>query len=163
MKSIDHTVHMVHDLEAARAAWERLGFHVRPAAKHIDLGSSNAVVHFERTYNELLWLEHAREDLRAQYVERFECGEGLAHVSLTAGNLGEERARLEALGHAPGPEGNARRAIVRPDGTADETDSSFLYNWKSPHRFLSLFFSEHRKPGAIFIPAYVDHANGARE
>ncbi|MEE4118928.1 MAG: VOC family protein [Paracoccaceae bacterium] len=163
MKSLDHFVHLVHDLEAARAAWARLGFHVRPAAKHIEIGSSNAVVMFERTYNELLSIEHAEPGLHGQYVGRFAGSEGLAHVSLTADSLAEERARLEGLGHTPGPEGNARRAILRPDGSADETDSSFLYNWQSAHRWNSLFFSEHRKPDAIFIPEYVDHANGARE
>jgi hypothetical protein len=163
MKSLDHFVHLVHDLEAARAAWSRLGFHVRPAAKHIEIGSSNAVVMFERTYNELLSIEHAEPGLHGQYVGRFAGGEGLAHVSLTADRLAEERSRLAGLGHTPGPEGNARRAITRPDGSADETDSSFLYNWQSAHRWNSLFFSEHRKPDAIFIPEYVDHANGARD
>jgi hypothetical protein len=163
VKGLDHFVHLVHDLDRGRAAWARLGFHVRPAAKHIELGSSNAVVMFERTYNELLWIEHAEPGLHAQYVGRFEVGEGLAHVSLTADSLAAERARLEALGYSPGPEGNARRAITRPDGSADETDSSFLYNWQSAHRWNSLFFSEHRRSDAIFIPDYVDHANGARD
>ncbi|KPQ14543.1 MAG: Glyoxalase-like domain [Rhodobacteraceae bacterium HLUCCA09] len=163
MKSLDHVVHLVQDLEGARASWTRLGFHVRPAATHIEIGSSNAVVMFERTYNELLCIEHAEPGLHGQYVGRFAGGEGLAHVSLTANSLAEERARLEGMGYTPGPEGNARRAILRPDGSTEETDRSFLYNWQSAHRWNSLFFSEHRKPDAIFIPEYVDHANGSRD
>ncbi|WP_158547408.1 VOC family protein [Rhodovulum sp. 12E13] len=164
MKSLDHFVHMVRDLETARQTWSRLGFHVRPAARHIEFGSSNAVVIFERTYNELLWLEHCTAPaLVDPYMPRLTAGEGLAHVSLTADSLAAERQRLEGLGHAVGVEGNARRAVTMPDGRDDETDSSFLYNWQPARPFNSLFFSEHRKPDQIFIPGYVDHANGARD
>ena len=160
MKSIDHYVLMVHDLERARQAYLKLGFNVRPAARHIEFGSSNAVVILADTYLELIDLGQAIPLLRDQYIDRFECGPGLAHVSLTAGSLADERTRLEAFGYMPGPEGNARRRVILPDGSEDETDSSFLYNWKTPHRFLSLFFSEHRKPDAIFIKGHTDHGNG---
>jgi len=160
MKSIDHYVLMVHDLEQARQAYQKLGFNVRPAARHIEFGSSNAVVILPDTYLELIDVADAIPLLRDQYIDRFDCGPGLAHVSLTSDGLAEERLRLEALGYTPGPEGNARRKVVLPDGSQDETDSSFLYNWKTPHRFLSLFFSEHRKPDAIFIKGHSTHPNG---
>lgn len=158
MRTIDHYVAVVPDQEAGRAVFTRLGFHVRPTARHIDFGSSNAVVIFPQTYLELLHLAHAREILKAQYAGR---DLGLAHVSLWSDSLRDERARLEALGYAPGPEGNARRKVVLPDGTAGETDSSFLYNWASRNRFLSIFYSEHRRPAMNYIEGYTDHPNGA--
>lgn len=158
MKSIDHYVTMVPDQEAARDTFLRLGFNVRPTAKHIELGSTNAVVIFAHTYLELLHLDDAKATLRDQYIAR---GRGLAHVSLTADSLAAEWSRLEGLGYSPGPEGNARRKVILPDGTEGETDSSFLYNWKTPNRFLSLFFSEHRIPDMIFIKGHTDHPNGS--
>jgi hypothetical protein len=161
MKSIDHYVALVEDQEASRAAFLRLGFNVRPTAKHIELGSTNAVVIFPNSYLELLCLDGAREDLRVQYIDRLKAGPGLCHVSLTADSLAAEHARLTALGYTPGPEGNARRKVILPGGAEGETDSSFLYNWKTPHRFLSLFFSEHRKRDMIFIEGHTHHPNGA--
>lgn len=158
MKSIDHYVQTVPDQEAARNRFLRLGFNVRPTARHIELGSTNAVIIFPNTYLELLHLDNATSVLRDQYAAR---GYGLAHVSLTSDSLDDEWKRLEGMGYAPGPEGNARRKVILPDGAEGETDSSFLYNWKSPNRFLSLFHSEHRIPEMIFIKGHTDHPNGA--
>ncbi|PKP85801.1 MAG: hypothetical protein CVT80_00580 [Alphaproteobacteria bacterium HGW-Alphaproteobacteria-2] len=158
MRTIDHYVAVVPDQEAGRAAFARLGFHVRPTATHIEFGSSNAVVIFPHTYLELLYLAHARDILKAQYDG---CDLGLAHVSLWSDSLADERARLQALGYTPGPEGNARRKVVLPDGSEGETDSSFLYNWASRNRFLSIFHSEHRRPAMNYIEGYTGHPNGA--
>jgi hypothetical protein len=160
-KSIDHYVLMVHDQEAAREAYLRLGFNVRPTARHIELGSSNAVVIFPKTYLELIHLSDAMESLRAQYVARFDAGPGLAHVSLTADSLAAEHERLTSLGFQPGQPLNARRKVILPDGSEGETDSSSMYNWKPERRFLSLFYSEHRKPETIFIEGHTHHPNGA--
>ena len=163
MKSIDHYVSMIHDQEAAREAYLRLGFNVRPTAQHVELGSSNAVVIFPNTYLELLYSEHAIPVLKELYYSRFDAGPGLAHVSLTADSLDEERARIMAMGYTPGLEGNARRKVILPDGTEGETHSSFLYNWHEDERFLSLFYSEHRIPDMIFIEGHTHHPNGARD
>lgn len=158
MKSIDHYLAIVPDQEAARRTYLRLGFNVRPTARHIEFGSTNAVVIFPHSYLELLHLADAKPLLKEQYAGR---EAGLTHVSLTADSLAAEWTRLECLGYTPGPEGNARRKVVLPDGSTGETDSSFLYNWKTPNRYLSLFHSEHRIPEMIFIEGHTDHANGA--
>lgn len=158
MRTIDHYVAVVPDQESARGTFARLGFHVRPTATHIEFGSSNAVVIFPHTYLELLHLANAREDLKSQYTGR---DHGIAHVSLWADSLADERARLTSLGYEPGPEGNARRKVVLPDGAEDETDSSFLYNWTAPNRYLSIFSSEHRRPEMNYITGFTNHPNGA--
>lgn len=162
-RSIDHYVLMVQDQEAARDAYLRLGFNVRPTARHIELGSSNAVVIFPKTYLELIHLGDAMESLSAQYIDRFAAGPGLAHVSITADSLAEEHDRLTGLGFQPDQPLNARRKVILADGREGETDSSSMYNWKSPRRFLSLFYSEHRKPETIFIEGHTDHPNGATD
>lgn len=162
-KSLDHFVVLVHDANAAAAVYERLGFHVRPLAEHPDIGSRNRVVHFDHTYLEFIDLSGAREDVAGPYLDRFACGEGLVHVSLTSDRLEDDRERLESAGLRPYPILSARRAITLPDGTAGETASRCFYLWRDDNRYLSLFFSDHPKPDMIFIPEFVKHANGARE
>ena len=160
-KSIDHYVSIVEDLPAARDAYLRLGFNVRPIAQHIELGSSNCVIIFPNTYIELIHIGDAPPWLADAYLPRLAAGPGLCHVSLTADKLADEAARLKGLGHVPDEEGNARRKVILPDGSEGETDSSFLYNWKDARRYLSLFYSEHRIPDMIFIEGHTHHPNGA--
>ncbi|MEQ8803220.1 MAG: VOC family protein, partial [Haliea sp.] len=80
-KSLDHFVLLVRDADAAAAVYERLGFHVRPLAEHKDIGSRNRVVHFDQTYLEFIDMAGAREDVACPYLDRFQIGEGLVHVS----------------------------------------------------------------------------------
>jgi catechol 2,3-dioxygenase-like lactoylglutathione lyase family enzyme len=47
---IDHTLVGVRDLEAARAAWSRLGFTVTPRGRHIGWGTGNYCVMLEEGY-----------------------------------------------------------------------------------------------------------------
>jgi hypothetical protein len=51
---IDHTLVGVRDLEAARAAWARLGFTITPRGRHIGWGTGNYCVMLEEGYVELL-------------------------------------------------------------------------------------------------------------
>ncbi|MGH6929803.1 MAG: VOC family protein, partial [Dongiaceae bacterium] len=51
---IDHALIGVRDLEAARVAWQRLGFNVTPRGRHIGWGTGNYCIMLERGYIELL-------------------------------------------------------------------------------------------------------------
>jgi hypothetical protein len=170
VRSLDHLVLAVAGLESAADTYRRLGYHVRPVARHLELGSSNCIVHFPRTYLELFspgdsdrGIVDAHRHLLAPYLERLRAGEGIAHVSLDSRDLAADRGLMQAHGLEPTPIVSARRRIVRPDGRPDETDSSFFYLWRDDNRYLSLFLSEHRKPATIFIPEYEAHPNAARE
>ena len=160
-KSIDHYVFIVEDLDAARTAYQRLGFNVRPVARHVKLGSSNCVTIFPNTYLELIHIGDAPAWLAYAYLPRLKAGPGLCHVSLTANRLHEERDRLAGLGYAADEPASASRKVIMPDGREDRTDSNFMYNWKPDRPYVSLFFSEHLKPETIFIQGHTDHPNGA--
>jgi hypothetical protein len=162
-KSLDHFVVLVRDVDAAAASYERIGFHVRPVAEHADIGSRNRVVHFGHTYLEFIDLSGALEEVARPYLDRFKLGEGLAHVSLTSNRLEDDRDRLVDAGMQPWPTLSARREITLPDGSRAETASRCFYLWRDDNRYVSLFFSDHPKPETIFIPDYVNHANGATE
>lgn len=159
VRTLDHFLILVEPLEPAVAIYAQLGFHVRPIAKHEALGSANSVIHLKNTYLELLFLGDSTPAINAQYRPRFAAGPGLANVSLQSNSLEADTERLKAAGLTTYPILNARRKIVRPDGTPDYTASSSFYFWREEHRYMSLFHSVHDKPDTIFIEAYTHHAN----
>ncbi|MYE80701.1 MAG: VOC family protein [Gammaproteobacteria bacterium] len=161
-RALDHYVLQVHDVDAAGASFERLGFQVRPRMTHIEFGTCNRVVQFRNTYLELLGgLAAAPSDIVREYLPRFECGEGLSHISLRSYDLEADRRAAAESGLSPGPITSARREVVMPDDSVEETDSSFFYMWRRQRLYLSLFLSGHNKPHTIWIPEYQEHPNTA--
>ncbi len=157
-RSLDHFVISVEDMEAAGANYERLGFHVLPVARHVELGSCNRVIQFQSTYIELIGdLDKAVAIHGDRMLKRFSVGEGLSIVSLTSMDLEQDRTWLLREGYTPAPVVNARRQIQMPDGSDSETDSSCFYHWRDGKEYLSLFYSAHNKPETIFVPAYYNH------
>ena len=115
-RALDHYVLQVHDVDAAGGSFERLGFQVRPRMTHIEFGTSNRVVQFRNTYLELLGgLKTAPSDIVKEYLPRFECGEGLSHVSLRSCDLEADHRAAVELGLNPGKLTSARREVVMPD------------------------------------------------
>ncbi len=163
MRSLDHFAHAVRNLDQAGRAFEQLGFHLLPVARHVEIGSCNRVFQLGHTYYELVAdLDLSIPLLRDKMMPRFQCGDGMAIVSLTSDDLPGDRATIEAAGFAPDPIINARRAVPMPDGSIDETNSHCFYVWRDErHRFLTLFLSHHYKPETIFVPAYQEHPNSA--
>ena len=161
-RALDHYVLQVHDVDAAGAAFERLGFQVRPRMTHIEFGTCNRVVQFRNTYLELLGgLEAAPSEIVREYLPRFECGEGLSHVSLRSYDLEADQRAAAEVGLDPGPITSARREVVMPDDSVEETDSDFFYMWRRERLYLSLFLSVHHRPHIIWIPEYQEHPNTA--
>ncbi|PCI54362.1 MAG: hypothetical protein COB36_10250 [Alphaproteobacteria bacterium] len=161
VRSLDHFVFLPNDLEAAKAQYENLGFHVRPVSHHIELGSCNCIIHFATTYIELIDLSGADALLSDPYLDRLACGEGLAHVSLTCADLKTDHKRMTEIGLATSPILSAKRHIIMPDGTENYTDSSSFYMWREDVKYMSLFLCGHNKPETIFIPEFGIHPNSA--
>jgi hypothetical protein len=162
-RSLDHFVIAVRDVEAAGSAYERLGFHALPRARHIEIGTSNRVIQLRDTYLELVGdLEKSPPLLRDRMLPRFACGEGLAIVSLTSSDLTADHRRIADSGLTPDRILNARRKITMPSGAEDETDSRCFYVWRPDRIFSTLFFSEHRRPETIWVPEYQHHSSTAR-
>ena len=163
-RALDHFVCATRDVEDAGRAYTRLGFHVLPKMRHVEIGSCNRIVQLHDTYFELVGdLERCTPALAERLTARFACGEGLAMTSLTSSDLPGDHAALSAQPDLTVDRIlNARRRIAMPDGTDDETDSHCFYVWHPRSTFLTLFLSEHYKPHTIWVPAYMQHPNGAR-
>ncbi|HEY0300417.1 MAG TPA: VOC family protein, partial [Rhizomicrobium sp.] len=132
--------------------------------RHVTAGCANRVMQFRRTYLELLGdIELMLEMYRGHYLGRFAYGEGLANICFTADDLEADRAVVETQGVRCGPVTSARRAVVMPDGSSQDTDSDFFYPWRDGRPYMSPFLAVHRKPEIIFVPEYAVHPNTAQD
>ncbi len=163
-RALDHFVITVRDLGKSGAAWTAMGFRVLPKMRHVTAGCANRVMQFRRTYLELLGdIELMLEMYRGHYLGRFAFGEGLANICFSADEGEADRAVVEAQGVRCGPVTSARRAVVMPDGSSQDTDSDFFYPWRDGRPYMSPFLAVHRKPEIIFVPEYAVHPNTAQD
>jgi hypothetical protein len=167
-RCLDHVIVSVRDLDAAAAAYRRLGFAVMPRAVHHNLGTANHIIQFHSNYFELLGDFHKyadpamREFMSARFQgEPGESGEGgLSMLSLSCTDLAADRERLIALGHTPSAIMNSAREVVLADGSPDATASSSMLNWRAaPRRWSTLFYSFHGKPHTIWYEPWQTHPN----
>lgn len=95
---LDHAVHVVRDLEAARSQLISLGLHVVPGGEHPGWGTRNALAYFDLTYLELVAVRDPAEAASSHFgghVLRFaETGEGLATAALATDDLDGARRPL---------------------------------------------------------------------
>ena len=83
---IDHVIIGVHDLEAARRIYTRLGFTVSPRGRHLGRGTANYCMMFDADYLELRGIVDASQftDDLDRFLER---GEGLNGVVFSTPNF----------------------------------------------------------------------------
>ncbi len=162
-RSLDHFVLYAHDLESAANRYRRLGFRVMPAMEHVEIGTSNVIVQFHETYLEIIGdFEHCRiPELKGQMTPWHALGDVFWMTALTSTGLEADRPVLEAKGLNIEPIRSARRRLRLPDGGWTETDSRSMYVWNTKSILTSMFVCDHRKPEAIWIPAFQSHPNSA--
>lgn len=162
-RSLDHFIVYAHDLGLAAAVWRRLGFTVMPIMEHVSIGTSNAIVQFERTYLELLGdLAHCRHAELQQNLRRcFPSFDGYYMTSFTSSRLEPDHDALKAAGVDIQPPNGAVRRVRLPAGGWIDTASRSMYAFNSERPRMSLFRSDHPKPEAIWIPDYQTHVNSA--
>jgi hypothetical protein len=159
ISGIDHTLVGVRDLEAARAAWQRLGFTLTPRGRHIGWGTANYCIMLDRGYVELLGIVDPAQftnNLDKFLAER----EGLLGLAFRSRDAQATRRSLAAIGlHPDGPK-DLKRALELPGGDALPAFSLvFLPPEETPG--LRAFFCQHLTPEIIRHPAWVVHPNRA--
>ena len=81
VRGLDHVVVMVDGIDAAEAAYRKLGFQVQPRGFHKKLGTANHLMIFDRDYFEILGIVEDTP-FNAERREWLKDGGGLANVAL---------------------------------------------------------------------------------
>jgi catechol 2,3-dioxygenase-like lactoylglutathione lyase family enzyme len=170
-RGIDHIVHVVRDLAAASATYERLGFQVGAENVH-PWGTKNRLVQLPRFYIELLLIPESvkfppapprsysfgafnREFLQA-------CGEGLSFLVLQSADPKAEAAEFDKAGFGGFEVMDFARKGKRADGSEAEAAFSlaFARDPASPHA--GFFTCLQKTPENIWFPELQRHRNGAK-
>lgn len=159
---IDHVFLLTPDLDRAAAAWTKLGFNVTPRGFHSEhMGSANHTIMLSDDYIELLGI--LRETPRnAGHRARLADGEGLHAIAC---RIDDARAAVEALqklGIPAGPAMDFERPVALPGGrkgNAAFTVAGFDAD-VAPRGHV--FMCQHRSRENVWVPEWMEHANGAR-
>jgi catechol 2,3-dioxygenase-like lactoylglutathione lyase family enzyme len=168
-RGIDHIVHLVRDLDAGAALYEKLGFLVSSRNKH-PFGTHNRIVQLNGSYIEILAISepekitgaggplsfaHFNRDFLARN------GEGLVGLVLSSANAAEDKKQFDEAGFGGFPVFDFARKGTRPDGSEVELAFSLAY-LREPSSSDALFFTvQHRHPENFWFPELQRHPNGA--
>ncbi len=171
IRGLDHVVHVVRDLQAAAAAYARIGFQVGAENVH-PWGTRNRLVQLPHCYVELLSVPEPN-GLRRQpehfysfgtFNRRFlqECGEGFSFLVLQSTDPKAEKAEFDRAGFGGFEVMDFSRQGKRADGSETEVSFSltFARDPASPHT--GFFTCLHRTPENIWFPELQRHESGAR-
>jgi len=158
VKGIDHVVIAVHDLDAARDSFRRMGFVVTPRGYH-SLGSQNHCVMFGGDYVELLAVPTPHPATR-HFTDFLATGEGLAAIALKTDDAKGAYTELLWAGFAPSDPVDFSRPVTLPDGARD---ARFRITHVAPGRTpgARVFMCEHFTREVVWRPEYCTHSNGA--
>jgi len=169
-RPVDHAVIAVHDLEAARAAFVRLGFTVAPVARH-PFGTANAVIQLAGTYIELLAVEDpSRIPEPAEGGFSFAAFNrdflarrgGFSMLALQSTDAAADRAAFAAAGLPTYAPVSFTRLARAPDGNDYEIGFSVTFTSDARIPDAGFFTCRHHDPERFWWPEYQAHANGAQ-
>jgi catechol 2,3-dioxygenase-like lactoylglutathione lyase family enzyme len=158
---LDHVLIGVRDLEAARAAYARLGFTVTPRGRHVGWSTGNYCVMFAEDYIELIGVVDPTAPSRSIEKRIAEAGEAGVGVGFALASHDHEAA-FRSLDKA-GLEPEARslsRALEAPEGTL-EPRFALVIPRDGAIPGIPIFVCRHLTPDLVRRPAWLAHANAA--
>jgi catechol 2,3-dioxygenase-like lactoylglutathione lyase family enzyme len=160
---LDHVVVAVRNLDAAEAAWKRLGFTVSPRGIHsAHLGSGNHTIVFGEDYVELLGILQETENNQPT-VAFLKEREGVERLAFTTDNAAAGVAELVARGlEGAGPLSFSRPVRLPNGGTSEAKFNIFTWPLDEAPAGLRIFACQHLTRDAVWIPELQTHANGAQ-
>ena len=170
MRGIDHIVHAVKDLDAARKAYERLGFTLTPYAEH-PWGTRNFLVQLDGAFLEVLdvvdpsKMEEADLDafsFGAYNRDFLAGGEGMSMLVLDSADPDGDRAAFRKAGLATYAPFSFERIAGQPDGTKAKVAFDLTFTTHPDLPDVAFFTCRNRYPENFWKSAYQQHANGAR-
>lgn len=157
---LDHALIGVADLEAARAAWARLGFTLTPRGRHTGWGTANYCIMFPYDYLELLGVVDPQQF--TNNLDRFlaERGEGLLSLSFASSDIEASAQRLSENGVTHGGPKNLSRALELPEG-AVQPAFRLLHPAPEASPAFPAFLCQHLTPELVWQPQWTSHENAA--
>ncbi len=167
-RGIDHVIHLVRNLDAAAALYEKLGFLVGSRNKH-PFGTHNRIVQLDGSYLELLEVAelskiegvgsptsfaHFHRDFLARN------GEGLSGLVLASTDAQADKAQFDRAGFGGFPVFDFGRMGKRPDGTEAELAFSLSFLREPDSADVMTFVCQHRRPENFWFTELQCHANG---
>ena len=160
VKGLDHVVVMVDGIDAAQAAYQRLGFQVQPRGFHKKLGTANHLMIFDNDYFEILGIDEDTE-FNAERRQWLKSGGGLANVALATDGAGLAHQAFQAAGLQPDAPLSFDRA-VEIDGRTEQARFRTVRIPKTHMPVVGFFVCEHVTPQFVYRPEWTRHPNGAR-
>lgn len=160
VRGLDHVVVMVDGIDAAEAAYRRLGFQVQPRGFHKKLGTANHLMIFDKDYFEILGIVEDTEfnaDRRAWLKQ----GGGLANVALATDGADLAFEAFRDAGLQPDEPLFFDRA-VEIAGKVEKAEFRTVRVPKTHMPVVGFFVCEHLTPQFVYRPEWARHPNGAR-
>ena len=157
---LDHVVVMVDGIDAAEAAYRKLGFQVQPRGFHKKLGTANHLMIFDTDYFEILGIVEDTE-FNAERREWLKDGGGLANVALATEGADVAFEAFKAAGLNP----DAPLFFDRAVEIAGKTELAKFRTVRIPKTnmpVVGFFVCEHLTPEFVYRPEWAAHPNGAR-
>ncbi len=156
---LDHLIVGVRDLEAARAAWARLGFNSTPRGRHVGWATANYCIMFEDDYLELLGIVDPTGFTNG-LDERLALGEGLMGLALGTSDAAATAAAWRAAGLASARKAELGR-LLESEGEPVRLRFETVTLDALERTALGIFACRHLTPGPMRRPAWLRHPNGA--
>jgi len=169
-RGIDHLVIAVRDLDAARAAYRRLGFTLTPEARH-PFGTKNSLIQLEGAFLELVAIANPvlipeptpqRFSFAAFNRDFLARHEGLSMLVLKSRDANLDHVAFATSGLPTFEPIRFERAARAPDGS--ERTVAFTMTFTLDRRLgdAGFFTCQHHYPENFWRPEYQRHANTAR-
>jgi hypothetical protein len=169
-RGLDHAVHIVRELDAAAALYERAGFQVGARNKH-SWGTHNRLIQFPGFFVEILTIGEPEKipepagrvfswgAFNRDYLARQ--GEGLSGLVIEGHNVPEEQRLFDTAGFSGYEPFNFSRKGKRADGSETEVgfDIAFAKEPASPN--VIFYTCKQTHPQNFWSEALQKHPNGA--
>ncbi|MGH8290270.1 MAG: VOC family protein [Steroidobacteraceae bacterium] len=169
-RRIDHVVFAVHDLDAAGAFYQRLGFQVGPRNRH-PWGTENRLIQFGSSFIELITAgagaeappghEPGRSSFGGFVRDYLSQGEGFAMLALASDDARVDAALFAREGIGAFEPFLFERKSRRPDGTETHVAFTLAFASEPGAPRAGFFVCQHHFPENFWNPALQRHENGA--
>lgn len=169
-RAYDHLVLDVHDLEQARATYQKLGFTLTPVAIH-PFGTHNSLVQMQGEFLELLSVnnpaligehEPGKFSFGAFNRDYLKSSEGLAQVVFYGADAPADAKEFAAKGLSNYAPFDFSRLAKLPDGSEVTVSFSLAFVTHDEMKYASFFSCHQHSPQYFWKEQYQSHANGAR-